>query len=140
MKKWWMFLLPLMIAVVAVSVFSAQPAEKEKTEKTQKAEEQGKTMTISGELIDLTCYAASAGKNSGEGHATCAASCAKKGLPVGIVDKDKNIYVVVTSDHKPTNQNEDLMSHIAKQVSITGKVYRFKGLHLIAMDSIKPMM
>jgi len=138
MKRWWIFLLPLIIAVVAVSVFSDQH-EKAKAEKAEEVE-QGKTMTISGELIDLVCYATSAGKNMGEGHAMCAAQCAKGGLPIGIVDKEKNIYVIVTKNHKPTNQNEDLMANMAKQVSITGKVFRLKGLHLIEMESVKPMM
>ena len=147
MKKWWILLLPLIIAFVVVSVFSAPaqkenaaPAQKEKAEKTQGVEEQGKTMTISGELIDLVCYATSAGKSMGDAHATCAAKCAKSGLPVGIVDKEKNIYVIVTKDHKPTNLNEDLMAHMAKQVSVTGKVFRLKGLNVIEMESVKPLM
>ena len=136
MKRWWVFILPLILAVVAVSVFSDQHADKETAEKPEKVE-QGKTMTISGEVIDTVCYATSAGKRKGEGHASCAEKCIKGGLPVGILDGE-TVYLVVTKSHKLANQ--DLLPHAAKKVSVTGKVYRFKGLNMIKMESFKPMM
>ena len=49
-----------------------------------------KSTTITGEVLDMACYAASGA--SGEGHKTCAAKCIKGGSPMGLLTSDGKVW------------------------------------------------
>jgi hypothetical protein len=68
----------ILALVAAASMFAAEPA-----------------VTVKGELVDTLCYASMG--NKGEGHAKCAIACAKKGIPVGLVEEGKagKMYVLL---------------------------------------------
>lgn len=83
------------------------------------------TKTVTGEVIDLMCYADH--NATGEKHASCAAKCIKGGGPVGIVS-DGKAYLVV-GDHKPMN---DQLSELAgKTVTLKGKIADRGGIAML---------
>ncbi len=59
----------------------------------QEKKEKPKTAVIEGTLVYLKCYAAGGFlTNEHGGMDNCGTMCSKGGLPVAIVDKDKNVH------------------------------------------------
>src|ERR1700752_3679056 len=76
-------------------------------------------MTVKGEVVDIACAKGKGDAGKGDGHASCAMACAKKGQPVGIMTADA-IYTV-TGDYA-ANNNAKLLEFVAKHVEVTGDV------------------
>jgi hypothetical protein len=96
---------------------------------------QGKTVTIQGEVIGLNCYLREGAKATGEKHKECAISCAKAGGLLAILTKDGEIYVPVVS--AGTNPDTQLMDYVADQVVVTGNVVERGNDKGIEISSIK---
>ena len=93
------------------------------------------TKKLTGEPVDISCYL---GGQSGPGHASCAASCAAKGLPIGLVTTEggkSQLYLVLGDGTKTAN---DLLgSHMGKQVQVTGQVVERDGLMVIKVSEVR---
>ena len=93
--------LAITIAIGAVShvqpLFAADPKEK----------------TIEGEVVDLSCYMSQGAK--GADHMACGASCAKRGLPVGLVNAKGEAFTLLVS-------SASYAAFVSKPVRITGNV------------------
>ena len=87
-----------------------------------------KVETVKGRLADQACYmkdkanTAMAHKDMSE---TCAADCAKKGLPVVLVTDDGKVYAV-TGDIA-ANMNAKLVPHMSHVMELTGDVTEAGG-------------
>ena len=98
------------------------------------------TQTISGQLIDQTCYLANKA-NTGVDHKMpeptpgCAATCAKMGLPLALLTADGKVYTV-TGD-LAANNNAKLVPHLSHKVELTGDVTEKGGTMTIAATSLK---
>jgi len=98
------------------------------------------TQTISGQLIDQTCYKANKA-NTGVDHKMpadtpgCATTCAKMGLPVALLTADGKVYNV-TGD-LAANNNAKLVPHMSHKVELTGDVTEKGGAMTIAATSLK---
>ena len=83
------------------------------------------TQTISGRLVDETCYKMNK-VNTGIDHKMpedtpgCAVTCAKMGLPVALLTDDGKVYTV-TGD-LAGNNNAKLVPHMSHKVELTGDV------------------
>jgi hypothetical protein len=86
---------------------------------------------ITGEVVDITCYASHEAK--GEKHATCAAKCLEKGMPAGIV-ADGKLYVVTMKDH--TAPGAKLAAWAGKQVTATGTKSERDGTPVFEIDTV----
>ena len=85
----------------------------------------GEEKTITGEIVDLMCYADH--KASGEKHAECAATCIKGGGPVAILSEGKTYLVV--GDHKP--MNDQLAEYAGKTITLKGKLASTGGIPVL---------
>lgn len=94
-----------------------------------------KTTTIQGEVIDMACYMTK--DQHGAAHADCAQMCINNGLPVGILDNSGHVYLCMTATQKPANSL--LVQYAAKQVKVTGTVYKKGGMDLLAVDKVEPL-
>jgi len=120
---------PKLSQLIVATAFSATLAfsslafahEEHEKEKLAAAEEK----TITGEVIDLMCYADH--KSTGDKHASCAATCIKGGGPVAILS-DGKAYLVV-GDHKP--MNEQLAEYAGKTITLKGKLASNGGIPLL---------
>ena len=98
------------------------------------------TQTISGRLVDETCYKMNK-VNTGVDHKMpedtpgCAVTCAKMGLPVALLTDDGKVYTV-TGD-LAANNNAKLMPHLSHKVELTGDVTTSGGAMTIAATSLK---
>lgn len=98
-----------------------------------------KPMTISGELVDISCYM-QLGK-TGEKHIDCGSKCARSGQPVGILTANKDLYIVVAEEHHPRRDGqadirEQLAANMGKQVAATGMVQHTKQGRAIFVSAV----
>ena len=87
---------------------------------------------VTGEIVDLACYIDHAAK--GAGHKKCAQKCIKKGLPVGILSKSGDLYLLI-GDHEPIN--DKLVKYAAETVTVSGKLTEQNGVKMISNVKIK---
>jgi hypothetical protein len=93
----------------------------------------GKAVTLTGTVVDTGCYVSHDSK--GASHATCAAACAKAGVPLAILDDHGTLYMPIAVEHK--DQNAKLMPYIEKRVKVTGTEMQKGGLKGIAIKTIE---
>lgn len=94
----------------------------------------GKVITIVGEVIDLSCYL-QLGKH-GQAHKECAQKCMRNGVPIALLDKSGEIYIVIEEEHHPrrdskTNLREKLIEHAADVIEVTGTLTTVGSLKAI---------
>jgi len=95
-----------------------------------------KPVTVKGELVDTLCYASMGAK--GDGHAKCALACAKKGIPIGLVEEGKTSKMYVLLPPKDaTGMPAAVTDHMGKVVSVTGHAYESGGNSFLTVDSVK---
>lgn len=95
---------------------------------------EGKEMTMTSLVVDTGCYMSHNSK--GEKHTTCAAACAKAGVPLALLDEASGtLYIPVATDHK--NQNEKLMPFIDKKVKVTGTMVEKGGVRGFVIKTVE---
>jgi hypothetical protein len=100
---------------------------KEKTGAAPKTE-----IKLTGEVVCLSCYVDHEAK--GAEHAACAASCAKRGVPMGILeDKTGHVFLVVRGH---TGANEVLAPFAGKKAALTGRWFERGGAKIFNLDTV----
>jgi hypothetical protein len=93
-------------------------------------------ISVKGEVVDTACYAAMGAK--GEGHAKCGIKCAKKGIPVGLVEEGKSgkMYVLLPGKDD-TAMPSSVIDNMGKVVTVTGHAYSSGGNSFLMVESVK---
>jgi hypothetical protein len=91
-----------------------------------KEHEDGQTITVTGEVLDMVCYIDHGA--TGAKHADCAKTCIESGLPVGIKANDGKTYLLI-GEHKPLNKQ--LAPLAAKTITVKGKAVSRDGFNMI---------
>jgi hypothetical protein len=101
-----------------------------------RADEQAgeKDVSVTGEVIDTFCYAAMGAK--GASHKQCGIDCAKKGIPVGLLDKAGNIHVLLPAKDK-TPLPDDVVNKMGSTVTVTGHAHKKGGVAFLMVESVK---
>ena len=89
--------------------------------------------TIRGELVDLSCYLDHGAK--GEHHKACGTTCALRGLPIGLLDRDNKITIVVGENNR--SMNTELAPKMGTTVQLTGKIVSRDGMQMIEVSNVK---
>ena len=85
-----------------------------------------------GEVVCLSCYMGHEAK--GAEHASCAAACAKRGVPLGILeDKTGNVFTVVKGH---SGANEALAPFAGKKVALTGSWYERGNAKVFSFETV----
>ena len=92
--------------------------------------------TVTGEVVDLTCYMGHPETGHGAGHRKCAETCAKKGLPMGILTEDKQVFLLL-QDHDNPKAYADALSKPAETVTVEGNKVTQGGLTGIVVETVK---
>ena len=116
-----------------------EKGEKQWTDTTVKAAVdgkplQGKTVTVTGEIIDLSCYL-QLGKH-GEKHKACGSKCIAAGEPIGLVTKEGGVYMLIAEEHDPRRDGQTSFrkaagDHFAQVMDVTGTETSVRGIHTI---------
>jgi hypothetical protein len=91
-----------------------------------------KEVKLVGEVICLSCYVDHESK--GPEHAACAASCAKRGVPMGILEEKTGSVFMVVKGH--TGANEALAPFAGKKAALTGRWLERGGAKVFNLDTV----
>jgi hypothetical protein len=84
----------------------------------------GKTVKVTGEIIDLSCYL-QLGKH-GDKHKSCGTKCLQAGQPIGLLAKDGAVYMLMPEEHDPRRDGQTegfrkaAVDHFAHIMEVTG--------------------
>lgn len=95
----------------------------------------GKTVTVTGEIIDLSCYF-QLGKH-GEAHKSCGTKCLQAGQPIGLLARDGTVYMLIAEEHDPRRDGQTegfrkaAIDNFAKIMQVTGTQTSVRGHNTI---------
>ncbi len=92
--------------------------------------------TVSGEVVDLACYMAHPATSTGASHRKCAETCAKKGMPLGILTEDKQL-VLLLEDHDNPKAYAQVKEKAAEKVTVRGTKVSQGGLEGIVAHAVE---
>ncbi|HSA59311.1 MAG TPA: hypothetical protein VLJ37_06460 [bacterium] len=99
------------------------------------ADVRSESATVTGEVLDTFCFAAMGAK--GESHRPCGLECAKKGIPVGLLEEKTNqVYVLLPAKDRGTLPPE-LIDKMGRKATVTGKIYKNGGSQFLTVDSVQ---
>ena len=118
--------------------WSATTYEAAATEANKKVLESGKMKRVTGEVVDVSCYL-QLGKR-GEAHVACGTKCLQNNQPIGIVDSEDKLYIVMAEEHHPRRDGtvdlrKNLIPLLAKTVTATGMETENKGVHALYLQA-----
>jgi hypothetical protein len=91
-------------------------------------------VTVKGEIVDLACYLSKGSK--GKRHKTCAELCAKKGLPIGVLNDAGDVYLLI-EDHDDPAPYEAAKELAGEQAEVSGKKFTKGGVQSILVTGAK---
>jgi len=104
---------------------------------TVRGDEKGgqKDVSVTGEVVDTFCYSAMGAR--GASHRQCGLDCAKKGIPVGLVEKgtDKLYVLLPNKDEQPIPA--EAIDKMGQTATITGHAYTKGGSNFLTVESVK---
>jgi hypothetical protein len=92
--------------------------------------------TVTGEVVDLACYLPHPASGSGAGHRKCAETCINKGLPMGLLTGDKQVYLLL-EDHENPKPYASLKEKAAEKVTVEGEKVAQGGLQGLVVEAVK---
>lgn len=90
----------------------------------------GEAVTVTGEVVDLSCYL-QVGKH-GDKHRDCGQKCARNGQPIGLVQQDGTVFMLIDEEHDPrrdgmTELRKQLIDNMAYVVTVNGTLSDVDG-------------
>ncbi|HWW86209.1 MAG TPA: hypothetical protein VNZ26_21580 [Vicinamibacterales bacterium] len=97
------------------------------------------TETVTGRLVDLSCYSLNK-EETGNAHRRgaakiCAQACAREGFDVGLLTSAGKVYVV--RGVLAADRNAKLVPHMSHNVTITGEVNEKNGVIELSAGDLK---
>jgi hypothetical protein len=89
-------------------------------------------VTVQGEVVDLACYMSKGSR--GPAHRACAQLCAKKGVPIGLLTEEGQLYLLL-DDHSNSDPYEDAQKLAGHDAKITGKKFSKPGIDSIVVGA-----
>ena len=91
--------------------------------------------TVSGEVVDLACYLHNP-TMKGPGHGKCAQTCAKKGIPMGILTNDGKV-VLLLENHDSPKPYAEALAKAAQTITVEGESVVQGGMNGIVVEVVK---
>jgi hypothetical protein len=92
--------------------------------------------TVTGEVVDLSCYLHRPATSHGTTHRKCAETCAKKGLPMGVLAEDGSV-VLLLEDHANPTAYADAIAKAAQTITIDGTKVTQGGMTGVVVEAVK---
>ncbi len=92
--------------------------------------------SVTGEVVDLSCYLHHPETSRGASHKKCAETCAKKGLPMGVLTEDGQV-VLLLEDHDNPKGYAAAIEAAAKTITVEGKKVNQGGMAGIVVEAVK---
>ena len=91
---------------------------------------------VTGEVIDMSCYLHHPATSTGSSHRKCAETCAKKGLPMGVLTSDKQVYLLL-EDHDNPKAYAAALAKAAQQATVDGTKVSVGGVQGIVVEAVE---
>ena len=91
--------------------------------------------SVKGTLEDSFCYVTLGAH--GPGHKKCATECAKKGIPVSLVEKGTDKMYILLPPKNDEALPESVLSRMEDEVTVTGNSYSKGGVNYLVVKSVK---
>jgi hypothetical protein len=91
-------------------------------------------VSVSGEVVDLACYLSKGSK--GKRHKACADMCAKKGMPLGVLTENGDVYLLL-EDHDNPGPYDAVKALAGEDASVSGKKFIKGGVQSILVSEAK---
>jgi len=92
--------------------------------------------SVTGEVVDLSCYLHHPETSHGASHKKCAETCAKKGLPMGLLTDDGQV-VLLLEDHENPKGYASAIDSAAKTITVEGKKVTQGGMSGVVVEDVK---
>lgn len=92
------------------------------------------SVTVQGEIVDLACYMSKGSK--GAQHKACAQMCAKKGVPIGVLNDAGQVFLLV-DDHDDPEPYEAAKKLAGERAEVAGKQFVKGGMTTIVVSAAK---
>jgi hypothetical protein len=96
---------------------------------------EGATTSVTGTLEDSFCWVTMGAH--GPSHKKCATECAKKGIPVSLVQTGTGKVYILLPPKNASPLPEDVISHMEDKVTVTGREYTKGGATYLTVNSVK---
>ncbi|HEV7243056.1 MAG TPA: hypothetical protein VGQ36_27765 [Thermoanaerobaculia bacterium] len=90
---------------------------------------------ITGELVETFCYAKV--RIGGVAHAACGIECAKRGIPLAVVDAQSRTAYVLLPGRDKSSVPPELIAQMGHKVTIRGEIITRGGNNFITVQSWK---
>jgi len=90
---------------------------------------------VTGEVIDMSCYLHHPETSTGNSHRKCAETCAKKGLPMGLLTSDKQVFLLL-EDHDNPKAYAAALAKAAQQATVEGDKVSVGGVQAVIVESV----
>jgi len=91
--------------------------------------------SVTGTLEDSFCYITMGAH--GADHKKCATECAKKGIPVALVDKASGDIYVLLPPKNGAALPDDVIARMEEEVTVTGDSFSKGGTNYLTVKSVK---
>src|ERR1700730_1057236 len=91
--------------------------------------------SVTGTLEDSFCYVTMGAH--GADHKKCATECAKKGIPVALVEKNSGDLYTLLPSTNDESLTSDVIDKMEDEVTITGDVFSKGGSNYLTVKSVK---
>ena len=95
----------------------------------------GEKATVTGEVIDTYCYATMGAK--GASHKQCGIDCAKKGIPVGLLEKGTDKVYVLLPNKDKTALPDTVVNKMGETVTVAGEKHASGGTTFLTVESVQ---
>jgi hypothetical protein len=92
--------------------------------------------TLTGEVIDMSCYLGHGETGHGPSHKKCAETCAKKGLPMGLLTDDKQVWVLL-EDHDNPKGYATAIGQASQTITVDGRKVTQGGVNGLLVEDVK---
>jgi hypothetical protein len=129
---------PIVLGKPENAKWTATTIEAATAEANKKVLESGKPAAVTGEVVDVSCYL-QLGKR-GEAHIACGTKCIQNGQPIGLLDADGNLTIVMAEEHHPRRDGEVELKTVlgpllAKTVTLNGMAVEMKGYRALFVQA-----
>ncbi len=90
---------------------------------------------VTGTLEDSFCFVTMGAH--GPGHKKCAVGCARKGIPVALVEKGTDKMYILLPPKNDSALPDDVISRMESEVTVTGDEYDKGGVSYLTVKSVK---
>lgn len=91
--------------------------------------------SVTGTLEDSFCYVTLGAH--GPDHKKCATGCAKKGIPVALVEKGTDKMYILLPPKNDEALPKDVIAHMEDEVTVTGTSYEKGGVNYLVVKAMK---